>query len=194
MQTSIVMIWACSSDLRQLKFLHLQWTCIGDGELAILSRITAIEELELTDTKITDTGLASLVRLSNLKTLCVGSTHITSAGMSTLRSCRTLEQLDVSRTTVDDRGLQYLADLTHLRVVNVQSTCVTETGVAISAVRCHPVTLCIWRIGVYRGIWRSILGSRTELATMEASAVPENAWSVRRWRCTRSADIYERSH
>ena len=73
-----------------------------------LSRITTLEELDLTGTDLTDQGLLELAVLPSLKILSLGRTEISDAGIAHLSQFKNLESVDLTGTAVTAAGLSRL--------------------------------------------------------------------------------------
>lgn len=83
-------------EWRGLKHLNARGTRIADGTLAVISKLTALESLDLANTAITDTGLDHLVSLTRLKHLSLGRSRLSETATSVVRLLNTLESLDLS--------------------------------------------------------------------------------------------------
>src|SRR5436305_4184705 len=57
---------------KHLKRLNVRGTRISDGTLAILSKITGLEALDIAHTQVTDNGLDHLITMIHLKELAMG--------------------------------------------------------------------------------------------------------------------------
>ena len=103
---------------------------VTDSDLAGLSKLTNLEELDLDDTGATDAGLASIAGLTNLTRLNLDGTAVTDAGLIHLRGLKNIKRLVLSGTAVTDAGLRQLSNLTTLRSLIVGRTAVTAEGIA----------------------------------------------------------------
>jgi Leucine-rich repeat (LRR) protein len=92
-------------QLRDLKFLSLERTAIGDAGLVHLEKLTDLQSLSLAGTKVTDVGIVHLAGLSSL------------------------ENLDLKGLAITDRGLAALAPVTSLKHVYVSGSGVTAAGI-----------------------------------------------------------------
>jgi hypothetical protein len=68
---------------------------VTDDGLALLSRQTMLEELDLRDSAVTDAGLKSLAKLRSLKRLDLRGTHVTEHGRQ--RLAKTLTNCEILR-------------------------------------------------------------------------------------------------
>ncbi len=113
---------------------------LTDAGLAPLSRLTALELLDLYGNKITDTGLAALAPLTALRTLDLSLTPTSDAGLVHLRGLTRLEQVDLlysegfAGPRITDAGLETLLVWKDLRSLNLTGAKLTDAaGVRLSA-------------------------------------------------------------
>jgi hypothetical protein len=81
--------------LTSLDTLGLEYSGIGDTDLANLTGLTKLSSLDLHDTAITDAGLVHLRRLTNLLKLDLRHTQVTDAGVKELQQA--LPNLKIGR-------------------------------------------------------------------------------------------------
>jgi CheY-like chemotaxis protein len=115
-------------SLPHLQELHLDHSDITDEGLKILTTLTNLEILDLKGTQITDAGLIHVGRLAGLKGLYLTRTGITDAGLEKLRNLGKLETLILWDTGIGDAGLEHLKSLKHLKEVILWNTRVTQQG------------------------------------------------------------------
>lgn len=84
-------------DLRELRYLDLRLTHIGDAGAANLKNLTSLQTLNLFRTQVGDKGLAYLKNLRQLQTLLISGTKITDEGAKELQ--RSLPRLRFSENT-----------------------------------------------------------------------------------------------
>ncbi len=101
---------------------------VTDADLAYLSRLTALPQLQLHDPRITDVGLAFLKDMTRLKWLSLEGTQVTGAGLQSLRAMTALRTLDVGRTRVDN--LSTIGHLTLLTNLYLSKTPIDDKGLA----------------------------------------------------------------
>ena len=90
-------------NLTHLENLGLpQDTSVTDADLAYLSRLAALRQLNLHDPRITDSGLVAVKNLTALTVLRLSGTHVTTAGLKNVRAMTSLKFLDLARTLVND--------------------------------------------------------------------------------------------
>ena len=101
--------------LKELEYLDLSITSVGDEGLRQLQGATSLRELRLFNTKVTDDGLAYLTRLPQLEKLSVFSLddQITDVGLLKLAQCPKLMllRLDVDGDHITKRGVATLRQL-----------------------------------------------------------------------------------
>ncbi len=128
------------AKLKSLRYLNLQavrdpWF---DRNLAYISGLTELEEIDLEDSMIGDAGLQHLKGMKKLKKLDIGNRNypvshkITDAGMVHLNNLKSLEELKLPHAGVTDIGLARLAGLNALKKLNVGRD-VTDEGMAALA-------------------------------------------------------------
>jgi hypothetical protein len=143
------------AGFHRVVFVSLRDTKASDDDLKVLSKLPALENLDLTNapitgaglahlrglrnlqhlglwnTKVDDAGLEHLARLTKLQSLVLDGTRVTDAGLEYLAGLTDLEGwLDLSGTGVTDVGLKHLEKLTKLRNLNLRKTAVTWAGAA----------------------------------------------------------------
>jgi hypothetical protein len=98
--------WGDLLDLRDVASLRLRdCSFVGDPEMQVVGKLTALERLDLHATDVGDAGVAEFGALENLR------------------------QLDLSLTSVSDAGLATLAQLPRLKEVILHGSMVTEKGI-----------------------------------------------------------------
>jgi hypothetical protein len=100
----------------------------GDETVTLLSGLTHLEILHLSETQITDASMAHLAGLTHLEVLHLNGTRVTNAGLVHLRGLRRLWVLSLDNTGVDDAGLSHLGDLPELFELDLTGTKVTDAG------------------------------------------------------------------
>ncbi len=80
----------------ELRTLNVRGTRIGDGTMAAVSGLPAVESLDVTGTAITENGLDSLISLVKLKRLEMGRNRLREDALVILRLLTGLEWLDLS--------------------------------------------------------------------------------------------------
>jgi Leucine Rich repeat len=115
--------------LRNLKFLNLSHSPIGDDGLRQLSELNGLTELHLGNSDgISDEGVTFLAALESLETLNLSSTRITSKSAPTLARMRNLKQLMLPNTQFDGDGLRRLAAIKGLMVLELKGTAIADIG------------------------------------------------------------------
>lgn len=102
---------------KQLVWLKLGNTTIGDSALAIIGECDNIMRLQLEHTNITDAGLRSLLDLKELRYLNLVGTKLTAAGVEPLKDLKKLHAIYLYQTQVskaDWANLQKLFPATHI--------------------------------------------------------------------------------
>jgi len=87
-----------------------------DSDLRLLTGLTGLQFLDLSNSPVTDAGLAYLKGVTGLETLELPGNRITNAGLVHLEGLTRLRRLDLSNTGITDEGLgmAWLTDLTGL--------------------------------------------------------------------------------
>lgn len=100
----------------------------GKVEFDPQSADKSVTKVYLHGTAVTDADLAMLNKLTRLENLFLGRTKISDAGLEHLKGATHLKTLSLNGTAVTDAGLKQLTDLKELKTLNVQETKVTATG------------------------------------------------------------------
>lgn len=94
--------------LRDLRFLSLNGTHVGDAGLKHLERLTVLESLDAGYTNVGDAGLSHLKRLTRLTYLSLRGTRVTDAGLAELCGVANLRSLALGGTQVTAAGVARL--------------------------------------------------------------------------------------
>jgi len=86
---------------KQLVWLKLGGTLIGDSALATIGQCNTLVRLQLDNTAITDAGLGALKSLKDLKYLNLVGTKVTAKGLEQLKDLKKLQGLYLYQTQVD---------------------------------------------------------------------------------------------
>lgn len=116
------------SGLKNLENLNLNKNPIGDAGLAHLAGLARLKTLHLWKTNVTSAGLAHLSDMSQLRSLFLAGCAITDDGLRQLRNFRQLEFLSLYGTQVTDAGMRELTGLTRLKKLEIGATKVTDDG------------------------------------------------------------------
>lgn len=114
--------------LKELRYLDLRLTQIGDAGAAHLKNLTSLQTLNLFRTQVGDQGLAQIERLTNLQTLLIGGTKITDDGLVNLKSMKQLKKLSLFQTQVTDAAIPHLKILSRLESLLISGTKITDAG------------------------------------------------------------------
>ncbi len=121
--------------------------------LAVLAKLSRLEELRLNGIRIDRAGLQPLVELTKLRSLSLRSTYVNDEGLDVLAKFPLLTELDLGPDISDlglaklksskhlrvlllggcdvgDAGLAHLSELTALEKLDLSATQVTDTGLA----------------------------------------------------------------
>lgn len=135
---------------KHLKRINVRGTRISDGTLEILSRMSALEALDISHTQVTESGLDRLITLVELKELAMGGggRRSTTGGLGILRMLPTLTYLDLSGarpappdmgaraaagSAIAEESLRAMAELKELRVLKLGHSGITASGLRILA-------------------------------------------------------------
>jgi len=128
---------------KPLKRLNLRGTRISDGTLALVSKLPALEALDIANTQVTDNGLDHLITLTNLKELSLGRSRLSENALAVLRMLPTLTYLDLSGAraappdmgrrrdgvgTLNEETLRALAELKDLRTLRLGFSDISAAG------------------------------------------------------------------
>ena len=115
-------------DLKDLRYLDLRLTKVGDEGVAKLKNLTGLQTLNLFRTQLGDKGLAHLKRQTNLNTLLIGGTKVTDAGLVYLKPFTKLRKLSLFQTQVTDDGIAQLKLMRSLEVLLIAGSKITPAG------------------------------------------------------------------
>ena len=116
--------------LKNLKYLLLNATCVGDAELKEIGSFSALVDLKLRDTQVTDAGMVYLTNLKHLESLELGGTAIGDKGLESLGQMQSLKDLRLSSTRISDAGIGNLGHLANLQYLSLAKNDLTDAGVA----------------------------------------------------------------
>lgn len=119
-----------------LKFLQVWGRKLSEDELKVLSELSNLESLNLSDCDIDDHDLLILRPcLQNVKTLWLNNNTASDACMPLIAELRSLEDLGLGNSQLTDTGAEQLPELGNLKTINLSQTAVTDL-VAESLARC----------------------------------------------------------
>lgn len=110
--------------------LVLRNRSIDDHDLQPLGRLRDVTYVDLSGTQVGDAGLKHLCGLRNLEKLYLCGTQVTDAGLMHVSQCRNLTVLDLSGTSISDDGLQTVGNLQNLEFLLIEETDISEGGAA----------------------------------------------------------------
>lgn len=110
--------------------VDLAQTAVTDADLASLTELPQLRELNLRETLVSDAGVATVAQLDDLEFLGLTGTLVTDAGLVHLPALHQLRFLTLGHTIITDAGLDLLADCERLEAVNLKGTAVTAEGIA----------------------------------------------------------------
>lgn len=103
---------------------------LSDADLPRLLPIARqVTWIDLAGTRVGDAGLATVAKMPHLTRLHLEHTAVGDAGLAKLKGLEHLEYLNLVGTRVTDEGLRHLEGLTSLKVVYLWQTRVTQSGV-----------------------------------------------------------------
>jgi len=86
---------------KQLAWLKLNDTNVGDSALGVIGQCKNLTLLQLNNTKITDKGLGLIKNLDKLQLLSLVDTKVTAKGVIQLQSIKGLQSIYLYKTGVD---------------------------------------------------------------------------------------------
>lgn len=169
---------AAIGKLTRLRELSLINRRITDGGCAELSRLTALETLDLSgagatnlegldaallarlekvdlsSTGLTNAGFARICRAPNLKVLVLRDTTVSSLAGADFRNLAHLECLDLYGTSIGDVDLAWIGSLKRLRRLNLGRTKVGDAGIKALVGLANLETVSLLSMGVTdAGLW-----------------------------------------
>ena len=118
------------AQLTQLTTIHLAYTDLTDPAMESISKLGALELLDLAGDDIGDTGIKQIAKIAGLKTLLLNYAKFSADGAAPLAGLLQLQRLDLVRTRVNDQSLALLAKLPQLQKINLDYTKIGDKGVA----------------------------------------------------------------
>ncbi len=115
------------AKLRRLKRLRMSHCNIENGDVARLTHLTQLEQLDLQGTKLREGPIPGLDQLP-LTALSLSRTRINDATLVTIGKMTKLEHLNLTRTKITDAGLEHLDSLPKLRRLFLNRSLVTRAG------------------------------------------------------------------
>lgn len=126
--TDLAFLNDARKNLKELRYLDLRLTHIGDAGVAHLRNLDSLQTLNLFRANLGDQGLARLKKLTQLQTLLIGGTKVTDAGLVYLKRFPQLKKLSLFQTQVTDAGIPYLRVLSNLEQLLISGTKITDAG------------------------------------------------------------------
>ena len=115
-------------DLKQLRYLDLRLTKIGDAGVTNVKHLASLQTLNLFRTQLSDQGMSSIKNLKQLQTLLIGGTKVTDAGLVNLKSLKELKKLSLFQTQVTDAAIPHLKVLPKLESLLISGTKISDAG------------------------------------------------------------------
>ncbi len=116
------------SKLHALEVLELGGTSISDATLEAVAEMPQLRRLILHHTRVTNRGLANLQGLSKLEVLELDHTDVVDAGVAHLRGLSSLRELRLDATLVTDRSIDTILGLSQLARLNLADTVISSEG------------------------------------------------------------------
>jgi internalin A len=116
-------------EFKEVGFLSLNDTAIGDDGMATIGKLAKLRVLELGGTRITDKGIKQLANLSDLEQIVLDRTQVGNAGVQSLKALKKLRHLKVAGGSVTDEAMKDVRQMTNLEILGLQKTRVTDAGV-----------------------------------------------------------------
>ena len=115
------------SPLTALNKLTIYKATLGSN-VAALTELPALRELDLSDCRLSDAALAAIGRFTDLRQLNLSRVELTDSGLEKLTGLASLDQLDLAGNPVTDAGLDHLRPLKSLRSLLLNDTKTTAAG------------------------------------------------------------------
>jgi internalin A len=109
--------------------VDLRGTWVTDTDLRRLTRLPALNYLNLSLTHITDQGMQELKALRGIVELNLYfAEYVTDEGLAAIKEWKKLRKLNVHGTKISDTTLEHISGITTLESVNVGSAMLTDVG------------------------------------------------------------------
>ncbi|HUT92608.1 MAG TPA: hypothetical protein VMY37_24155 [Thermoguttaceae bacterium] len=119
---------ALITNLVNLEDLDLRGTQITDRGLAHIAALPQLKALGLEGAQLSDGGLQRLSTLTNLKSLELHGSQLTDAALEQVGALGRLEELELWCDQLTDAGLAHLTRMTNLRRLLIHSPNITDAG------------------------------------------------------------------
>lgn len=125
--------WQKLSKLSAIEHLDLRDTDIDNRQLqSLVGGMNNIRSLKLGGVsgrcRVSDAGLEALCRLPNIKSISLDGLAITVAGLTHLAQCKQLAELNLAKTGIGDDALESVGQLESLRKLRLASNAITADG------------------------------------------------------------------
>ena len=118
------------TGLTDLEGLVLSNTMVTDKGVKRLGQIESLRHVYLYGTDVTDESVPAIVKLPHLSKLIVSETRITNRSLQTLKNNRTLKRLGIKGTQVNFRGIPALGTISSLRNLDIRDLEVSDQHLA----------------------------------------------------------------
>lgn len=102
---------------------------INDKGMEVLSKLTRLVRLDLSDSAISDATLVHLKPLSNLQVLGLRRTGVTDEGLAAISGLPKVRAVDLRNSNIADAGLVHLGKLKSLADLQLEKSKVTDAGI-----------------------------------------------------------------
>jgi internalin A len=108
--------------------VSMRSTSITDREMAVLTKLPQLSDLNLEQTEISSDGLSSIAAIKSLRSLNLGHTLLGDNALASLTPLVNLRTLHLSSTLVQGPGLSAISGLTNLRELNLDGAPLGNEG------------------------------------------------------------------
>jgi Leucine-rich repeat (LRR) protein len=117
--------------IEKLRSLELCYSTVRDSQLARLTKLPYLLELNLDSCPVGDWALGHLADngvTPNLQTLDLADTDVTDSGMIHIAKFKQLKHLSLFYCNISNNGLRHISKLEHLETLNLDSRDISDDG------------------------------------------------------------------
>ncbi|QDU47522.1 Leucine Rich repeats (2 copies) [Symmachiella dynata] len=96
------------NDVPSFRFLGLASLSMSDSACEVIAKMTALEQIDLSNTQITSAGIQALTVLPNLQYLNIAQTSVNDLAVESLISMRSLRTIDLQGAQLTKAGIMRL--------------------------------------------------------------------------------------
>ncbi|MBS0265276.1 MAG: hypothetical protein JSS02_25305 [Planctomycetes bacterium] len=119
---------AIVSQMTTVRQLDLERTSVTDSGLLGIAGLPLLEDLIFSETPIDGSGLRAIPKTSHIALIILSETRVNDAGVAHILACNKLRALYLNDTLVTDDCLRYICRMSNLEELSLAGTAVKGTG------------------------------------------------------------------